>query len=529
MAQQRPPILSEADALQQAVLKNMWMPTQRWSKIAEDGVLVITEGRGTKIKDIDGVWRYDGSAGLMLVNIGHVRQEVVDAISGQLSRLHYANTFTYGTPDVIRFAEKIASLTPGDLNRVLFVSGGSEAVESALKIAYQYHANRGDPGRTKFIARQGSYHGVSRGALSVGTATVLARETWEPVLPDTVRFAPQPLLYHDDESTTQEENDIRCAQAIEQIIIDEGPETVAAVIGEPISHSAGVVVPGGRYWPMLRDICDRHGVLLIADEVITGFGRPGKWFAMEHWNVVPDMMTFAKGMTSGYWPVGACVVTDSVFAAFQGGPETTYAHGFTYGGHPAGGAAGLANVGIIEREDLPGNAARMGAFPPQVIGKACDGWEGERWLDIRANDALVPVMFTRLDHCRDKGFDGIEPDNIDGYTNDTGFPLTYDDQLAFNRWLANAAHERGLSIGLKNDDEQVDDLIAHFDWALTEDCFDQGWCDEMTPFIDAGKAVFAAEYTDTGITTADFCADATSLRFSAILKDRELTRPLESC
>lgn len=351
----------DADALQEAVLKNLWIPTINWSEIAEDGARIFTEGQGTKIKDVDGVWRYDASAGLMLVNVGHGRQEIVDAISDQLSHLHYVNTFAYGTPSEIRFAEKLATLTPGNLNRVQFSSGGSEAVESALKIAYQYHVNRGEPGRTKFIARQDSYHGVSRGALSVGTSRVLARERFEGVLPDNVRFAPQPLLYHDAESTTQEENDVRCATAVEKIILAEGPETFAAVIGEPVSFSAGVAVPGDQYWPMLREICDKYGLLLIADEVITGFGRTGKWFAMEHWGVTPDLMTCAKGITSGYWPVGACFATDAVFAEFQGGPETTYPHGFTYGGHPAGGAAGLANVAIMEREDLPGNSARMGA------------------------------------------------------------------------------------------------------------------------------------------------------------------------
>ena len=352
----------DSGALEAAVLKNLWIPTINWSEIAEDGARIFTEGQGTKIKDIDGVWRYDASAGLMLVNIGHGRQEVVEAITEQLSRLHYANTFRYTTPSVVKFAEKLATLTPGDMNRVQFLSGGSEAVEAALKIAYQYHVNRGEPGRTKFIAREGSYHGVSRGALSVGSARPLARERFEPVLPDNVRFAPQPLLYHDDASGTQEENDIRCAMAIEAIILAEGPETFAGVIGEPVSFSAGVAVPGDHYWPMLRETCDRYGLLLIADEVITGFGRTGKWFAMEHWGVTPDLMTCAKGITSGYWPVGACIATDGVFSEFQGGPETTFPHGFTYGGHPAGGAAGLANVAIMEREDLIGNSARMGAY-----------------------------------------------------------------------------------------------------------------------------------------------------------------------
>ncbi|MFQ5398453.1 MAG: endo alpha-1,4 polygalactosaminidase [Anaerolineae bacterium] len=168
-------------------------------------------------------------------------------------------------------------------------------------------------------------------------------------------------------------------------------------------------------------------------------------------------------------------------------------------------------------------------FPDAVIGKSYDGWPGEKWLDIRQIDLLAPIMRARLDLCRDKGFDAVEPDNIDGYTNDTGFPLTYDDQLAYNIWLAEEAHARGLAIGLKNDGEQVNDLLPYFDWALTEDCFDQGWCEEMAPFIAAGKPVFAAEYTDTGITTADFCPQAAAMGFSAILKNRDLDAWVEAC
>ncbi len=161
-------------------------------------------------------------------------------------------------------------------------------------------------------------------------------------------------------------------------------------------------------------------------------------------------------------------------------------------------------------------------FPDEVLGNDYDGWPGERWLDIRRIDLLAPIMRARLDLCREKGFVGVEPDNVDGYTNDTGFPLTYDDQLAYNRWFADEAHARGLSIGLKNDDEQVADLLDYFDWALTEDCFDQGWCAAMSPFIAAGKPVFAAEYTDTGATLDEFCPQAGALQFSAILKRRSL-------
>lgn len=348
--------------LQQVALRHYWQPTLPWNTLAESGPRIATAGEGVMIK-VNGEWGYDAMAGLVVTNIGHGRTEVVDAVRDQLATLHYASTFHFGSPSVIRLAEKVASLTPGDLNRVQFSSGGAEAVETALKIAYQYHANRGEPGRTKFIARQDSYHGISRGALSVTTSSYGDRETFEPILPDVPRWAPQPFYYgREDRGESLDDFTRRCAQAIEDIIVAEGPETVAAVIAEPVSFSAGIAIPGDAYWPMLRAICDRHGVLLIADEVITGFGRTGKWFAMEHWGVVPDMMTLAKGITSGYFPVGACVARDHVFEAFKGGPEVTYKHGFTYGGHPAGGAAGLANIDILERESLVQNSETMGRY-----------------------------------------------------------------------------------------------------------------------------------------------------------------------
>jgi hypothetical protein len=168
-------------------------------------------------------------------------------------------------------------------------------------------------------------------------------------------------------------------------------------------------------------------------------------------------------------------------------------------------------------------------FPASVIGEDYEGWPGENWLDIRQIGLLAPLMSARLDLCRDKGFDGIEPDNIDGYTNETGFPLTYQDQIRYNLWLADEAHARGLSIGLKNDPDQVSDLLPYFDWALTEDCFAEAWCEEMMPFIQTGRPVFAAEYTDTGVTIEQVCQEAESLNFSLILKDRELDAWQQAC
>jgi hypothetical protein len=177
-------------------------------------------------------------------------------------------------------------------------------------------------------------------------------------------------------------------------------------------------------------------------------------------------------------------------------------------------------------EDWRSDADR---FPESILGKDYEGWSGERWLDIREIDLLAPVMQARLDLCQAKGFDGVEPDNIDAYNNDSGFPLTYGNQLEYNIWLANEAHARGLSIGLKNDDEQVLDLLPFYDWAMTEDCFHQGWCEAITPFITAGKAVFAAEYSDTGIQLDDFCPVAAQLGFSAILKQRDLGSWMRPC
>jgi hypothetical protein len=168
-------------------------------------------------------------------------------------------------------------------------------------------------------------------------------------------------------------------------------------------------------------------------------------------------------------------------------------------------------------------------FPPSVVGADYEGWPGEKWLDIRQIDLLASIMRARFDECAAKGFDGLEPDNIDGYTNDTGFPLTHADQLAYNQWLAQEAHARGLSIGLKNDPDQVADLLPYFDWALSEDCFAEGWCDQMLPFIEAGKPVFAAEYTDTGMALEDFCPQAAEWNISAILKNRDLDAPLQTC
>ena len=358
------PTPEDADRVKQTALDHLWFPMQQWDDLAEDdGLIVIVEGKGAKLRDIDGKWYYDGIAGQMLVNAGHGRTEIGDAVAEQISRVHYAGAFYYATPPAIALAEKVTSLAPGDLNHVMFMSGGSEAIETALKAAYKFHANNGQPNRNLFIARSGSYHGTSLGALLINTAANVNRESFAAILPDNVRFAPQPFLYHCEfDSATQEECDTKCAKAVADMIEAEGPENVAAVIAEPISAGAGVVVPGPKYLQLLREACDHYGVLLIADEVVTGFGRTGKWFAVEHSGVVPDLLTFAKGVSSGYVPLAGCIAREHVHEAFKGGGDRTFAHGFTYGNHPVSTAGGLANLEIFEREGIVENSATQGTY-----------------------------------------------------------------------------------------------------------------------------------------------------------------------
>ena len=308
-----PPLLAptprDAARVKQAALDHLWFPMQQWDDLAQDGgPIVIVEGKGAKLRDIDGKWYYDGVAGQMLVNAGHGWDEIGQALAEQVSRIHYAGAFYYATPPAIALAEQVASLAPGDLNHVMFMSGGSEAIETALKAAYKFHANNGEPSRNLFIARKGSYHGTSLGALAINTAGTVNRDAFGAILPDNVRFAPQPFLYHCEfDSTTQEECDTKCAQAVADMIEAEGPDNVAGVIADPVSAGAGIVVPGPAYFQLLREACDHYGVLLIADEVVTGFGRTGRWFGVEHSGVVPDLITFAKGISSGYVPLGGCI------------------------------------------------------------------------------------------------------------------------------------------------------------------------------------------------------------------------------
>ncbi len=348
--------------LQASALEHLWVYMREPSDMAEKGEpQIFVSGKGCKVTDALGRTYIDAMSGLWLKNVGYGRTEIADAAYQQMLKLTYMPAGATTEP-AIRLAEKLASITPGDLSRCFFTSGGSEAVETAMKLARAYFKRTGEPTRVKFISRKGSYHGATFGALSLGGSPLFPKGDYEPLLGGFFH-APQPNPYRCEfGGSTPEECAERCVRAIEDIIKFQGPDTVAAVVAEPVSSPFGAVVPGPNYWPMLREVCDRYGCLLIADEVITGFGRTGKMFACEHWGVTPDIMTVAKGITSGYIPMGAAIVRKPISDAFVGSPRAAFRHVITFGGHPVAAAASLKNIEIMEREGMVQNAARMGSY-----------------------------------------------------------------------------------------------------------------------------------------------------------------------
>jgi adenosylmethionine-8-amino-7-oxononanoate aminotransferase len=345
--------------LEQQALEHIWIHTARWLDLAErDGLRVLVRGDGCRVWDARGRAYLDSLAGLYVVNVGHGRKEIGEAMARQAGELAYVSAASYTSLPAVQLGDVLAGLTPGDLNRFFFCSGGSEAVETAMKIAKQIQAMRGFPKRYKIIARAGSYHGATFGAMSI---TSSRNETYfGPFMPG-VSFVPSPDRYRLRFGLGGEEEDLACANAIDYEIRTQGPETVAAVIGEPISAANNTHVPSPRYWQRVREICDKHGVLLILDEVINGFGRTGTMFATEQFGIMPDLMTMAKGLSSGYAPIGAVAVRDGLYNEFKQ-KDVGLAHLLTFGGQAVSCAAALANLDILSREDLPRRSAEQGRY-----------------------------------------------------------------------------------------------------------------------------------------------------------------------
>ena len=329
----------------------------------QTGIKLVTEGKGVWVTDADGDKWFDTMSSLWLVNIGHGRREIADAVYRQMVELSFSPSDTV-SPVTARLAARLAQLSQDPRARVYFTSGGSEANETALKLAKNFHHLNGETSRWKVLSRRGSYHGATLACTNLGRGgpgggSVPAQ--FGPLVPGNIHVA-QVNSYRCHQCAKDGACNLECARDVERAILHEGPSTVAAFVAEPISAAAGIHIPHPEYWPTIREICDRHGVLLIGDEVITGFGRTGKLFAMEHWGVKPDIFTVAKGLTSGYLPIGATVVSGRIADAFIGGSETTFQHLFTFGGNPASCAAGLANLEIMIGEGMVEQSAQMGEY-----------------------------------------------------------------------------------------------------------------------------------------------------------------------
>lgn len=330
---------------------------------SQQGPRIMEKAEGIYVFDMQGEQYIDGLSGLWNVNIGHHRPEMAKTVQEQVEKLAFMPTF-FGFSNIpaINLADKLATLTPRGLKKVHFTSGGSETNETNLKLARYYHKLIGKPDKFKIISRRKAYHGISMGAMSA-TGIENYWKMFEPLAPGFFHIAP-PYCYQCELNLTYPSCKLACARQLEEIIEREGKETVAAFIGEPVMGAAGVIVPPDDYWSLIQDICRRNEVLLIIDEVITGFGRTGKWFCSDHYGLEPDLLSLAKGITSGYIPLGAAMVKDDIHREMmehipQGMP---FMHGFTYSGHPVCCSAALCNLGIIEREGLVGNAETTGAY-----------------------------------------------------------------------------------------------------------------------------------------------------------------------
>jgi adenosylmethionine-8-amino-7-oxononanoate aminotransferase len=335
----------EQSTLQELAKRHLWMHFTRMSAYEETEVPVIVRGEGCYVWDEHGNRYLDGLSALFCVNIGHGRADIAQAGADQAKELGFYTNWSYAHPRAIELAARIASLAPGDLNRVFFTSGGSEAVESAYKLARQYHKLTGNPNKTKLIARDIAYHGTSLGALSATGITSL-RTPFEPLAPGA-HHVPNTNTYRMTPGMTEE----YFAEAIAEKIEFEGPETVAAVIVEPVQNAGGCFTPPEGYFQRVREICDEYNVLLISDEVICAWGRLGEWFGAIKYDYLPDIITTAKGLTSAYAPMGAVIASDRVAEPFMTGLNS-FTHGFTFAGHPICAAVAMANLDAFEREGV---------------------------------------------------------------------------------------------------------------------------------------------------------------------------------
>lgn len=356
--------MKDSNFLKEKNARSLWHPMTHPADSLANPPAIITQAQGVRITDVDGHETVDGVGGLWNVNLGFSCEPVKAAIAEQLDVLPYYSTFRGTTNDkVIELSEELRDFyAPDGLTRAFYTSGGSDSVESALRLARQYHKVRGEEGRTKYLSLKKGYHGTHMGGASVNGNSNF-RTMYEPLLPGCFHI-PAPYTYRNpfNESDPEKLAGL-CLQALEDEIAFQGAGTIAAFVMEPILGAGGVIPPHESFMPGVREICSKHGILLIADEVITAFGRTGSWTGSRHWGVQPDLMATAKAITNGYFPFGAVMIADHMTETFE--KDTTgkanIAHGYTYSGHPVGAAAALASLAEIKRLNVKDNAAARGA------------------------------------------------------------------------------------------------------------------------------------------------------------------------
>lgn len=388
-----------------------WHPMLHPNDMKQRQPIRVVRGDGCYVFDDQGHKLVDGVAGLWNVNVGHNRPEVKQAIVEQLDELEYFQLFdgiSHPRAEELS-ATLIDMLKQEDMARVSFSSGGSDAVETALKLARQYWRVSGQPDRTKFISLKQGYHGVHFGGASVNGNTVF-RRSYEPLLPGCFHVE-TPWLYRNPFTEDPEELAQICAQMLEREILFQSPDTVAAFIAEPIQGAGGVIVPPASYWPLIRAVCDKYGVLLIADEIVTGFGRSGSMFGSRLWGVKPDIMCLAKGISSGYVPLGATVVNQRVADAFAKNQDFggVIMHGYTYAGHPVACAAAIANLKIVREENLPAQAAAQGEYLLARLKPFADKYAAVG--EVRGKGLMIALDLVQDKHSREP----IDP--MGGYAN----------------------------------------------------------------------------------------------------------------
>ena len=417
------------------------------------GITVITKGEGVRVFDQDGKSYLDLVSGITRpVHVGYGRKDIAQAVYDQICDLCYFSPMQFSNMPAMKLAKVLAEIAPGKINRFFFVCDGSEAVEAAIKFAKHYHYYKGDKNRYKMISRRGAYHGVTGRALSVLGTVLPMRQIMEPLTPGTV-FVASPYCYRCPLHLTYPNCDLACAKDIERVIEFEDPEQISAFIGEPIQQGFGALSPPKEYWKIIRKICDTYGILLIIDEVICGFGRTGKWFGVEHFDIQADIITMAKGITSGYVPLGGFGCTDEVME-----PIEIFQHLHTYGNHPVSCAAALKNIEIMQGENLIQNAYEMGIYFLEAL----------RTLEFHPTVGEVrgTGLWTAIDFTTNK-------------KSKAPFPLS----RLMN--LVNRAKEKGLIIKLMGralefappltiQKEEIDEAIKILDECITEEEKDMG-------------------------------------------------------